>query len=378
MTGQANLLTLAALVSASVCIGMSFGIGIPLTSLTLESWQEPDWVIGVAGALPWVANVVSLPLVLPRAAKIGPVPAMFYGCAAAALGYLALYALQSTHAWLLIRFLMGAALTLPWILSESWINALPGEDTRGRVIALYAIGFFLGFLAGPVVLTWTGITGFKPFATAAAACLLACVPIFFVRKEAPPVAPVALREVRGAFVSAPAGMAGGLLAGLAESNFTSLLPNVALAAGLSQTVALELLSVLLIGGIALQFPIGWFSDKIPRLTALYALGAAIIILTAILPVALKSNLAAFVTSFALGGGTLGFYTVGLAIVGDAVPKHLLVAANAAFLVAYQIGSVTGPVVAGAAMTVDPIVGFTVATIAAMIAGLAALAKVSAR
>jgi MFS family permease len=49
------------------------------------------------------------------------------------------------------------------------------------------------------------------------------------------------------------------------------------------------------------------------------------------------------------GVASAFYTVGLALIGERVRPGQLASANAAFIFAYGMGSLAGPVSAGAAM-----------------------------
>ena len=72
---------------------------------------------------------------------------------------------------------------------------------------------------------------------------------------------------------------------------------------------------------------------------------------------MTTPLAAIIVAFLIGGVILGFYTVGLAIIGERVGANDLAAANAAFLVMYQAGAIVGPIVAGIAMTTSPVTGF---------------------
>jgi len=141
---------------------------------------------------------------------------------------------------------------------------------------------------------------------------------------------------------------------------------VALAAGLSQRDALLLLSVMTLGGIALQFPIGWLSDKVSRFAVTVVLALAFIALVLTLPLVLTTPVAARTIAFLLGGVILGFYTLGLAVVGERVGANDLAAANAAFLVMYQAGSILGPLSAGIAMTVAPVTGFVATMVGLMI------------
>jgi MFS family permease len=365
-TPRQRVLSLAAVIATAFGVGLSFGIGFPLTALTFEAWHQPKWIIGLAGAAPAIAVLIALP-VLPRiVAKLGPVVAITIGCLLGATGFLALYTFDGPWAWIIIRLLMSVGFALPWLAGETWINSVSREETRGRVIAIYAIAFFLGFSVGPVVLGNLGLVGLWPFLSGAVGTAVASVPILLARQLAPEFCHDGSQDILSAVKLTPAAMAAAFIGGFAEISNFSLIPNVALAAGHSQASALALLSTMTLGGIVLQFPIGWLSDKISRVAVIIALAIAFICLVLILPMVLMKPGAAAVVVFLLGGVILGFYTLGLAIVGERVGANDLAAANAAFLIMYQGGSIVGPLAAGAAMTVAPVTGFVTTMVGLMI------------
>ncbi|MEQ1670552.1 MAG: MFS transporter, partial [Hyphomicrobium sp.] len=92
---------------------------------------------------------------------------------------------------------------------------------------------------------------------------------------------------------------------------------------------------------------------------------------------LNAPVLALVMAFALGGVILGFYTVGLSIVGERVAPKDIAAANAAFLIMYQVGAILGPLAAGAAMTLSPVLGF-IATVCGLMLISAIALQVFAR
>ncbi len=365
LTPKQRTMSLAAVIAAAFGIGLSFGVGLPLTALTLEAWSEPKWVIGLAGATPSFAILLVLPLVPRLVARWGAITTILVGCLIGATGFLALYSFSTTPAWIAARFVMSGALALPWLVGETWMNAVATEATRGRIIAVYAISFFLGFLAGPLVLDYAGLTGPLPFLAGAAGSGLACLPIILAQRLAPDLTDTQTMRVGAALGLAPIAMVSGFLGGFAEMSYLSLIPNVGLAAGLEEGQALRLLSVLTFGGIILQYPIGWLADKVPRIGVTVALAVIFIGLSLLLPYALMSAFWAAVAAFLLGGVILGFYTLGLVIVGEQVAPSKLAAANVAFLVMYQIGGIAGPVASGAAMTISPVSGFVTTVSAAM-------------
>ena len=370
LSPQQKALSLAAVIAAAFGIGLSFGVGLPLTALTLQAWSEPNWVIGLAGAAPSFAILLVLPLVPSIVARFGAIATILAGCLIGALGFMALYSFSSTVAWIVTRFIMSGALALPWLVGETWMNAVATEATRGRVIAVYAISFFLGFLTGPLVLDYAGLTGPIPFLMGAAGSGLACLPIILAQRLAPDLTHTQSMSVRAALALAPIAMVSGCLGGFAEMSYLSLIPNVGLAAGLEEGPALRLLSVMTFGGIILQFPIGWLADKASRVGVTVALTVLFIGLSLALPWALQSTVSSTIVAFLLGGVILGFYTLGLVIVGEKVAPANLAAANVAFLVMYQIGAIAGPVVSGAAMTLSPVYGFV--TIVSAVMGVATL------
>ena len=357
LTAAQRLLSLAAVTATAFGVGLSFGIGFPLTALSFEAWAQPKWMIGLAGAVPAIAVLLALPI-LPRVVmRLGPVTAIAFGCLVGAAGFAALYAFQSPSAWLIIRLLMSVGFALPWLAGETWINSVSQEATRGRVIAVYAIVFFTGFATGPFVLQNLGLDGPWPFIVGSVGSAFATLPILLARQFAPEFCHDGSHHAISALRMAPAAMAAAFIGGFAEITNLSLIPNVGLAAGLSQNEALGLLSAMTIGGIALQFPIGWLSDKVSRHVVTVGLAVAFVLLVLLLPFVLTSYGAAQVVAFLLGGVILGFYTLGLAVIGERIGPGDLAAANAAFLLMYQGGSIIGPFAAGVAMTVSPVNGF---------------------
>lgn len=114
---------------------------------------------------------------------------------------------------------------------------------------------------------------------------------------------------------------------------------------------LRLLTVLMVGGVVLQFAIGWLADRMPRASLLAALGVSLAAASALLGVTAQQPPLAFAAAFVLGGVCLGFYAVGLAMLGERVAPGQLALANAAFLMTYEAGAIGGPLLGGAAMDI---------------------------
>jgi MFS family permease len=364
--GRRQVISLAIVLSMTFGVGLAFGIGIPLTTLTLESWRQPEWMIGLAGAAPALGVLLMLPFVPRIIGWLGPVAAIAIGCFIGALGFLALYGLSTPWAWVIARCLMCAGLALPWLGGETWINSVSSQSTRTRIIGIYVSVFFIGFALGPPILQAVGLTGIWPFLAGALGVSLSALPAILFRKYAPEFHHDETQGLLAAGRIAPIATIGGFVAGLSEMTSYALLPNVALSSGLTEAAALDLLLMLLLGGIFLQVPLGWFADKLSRTTFLLSVIALVTVLLWALPWLIAVPILPSIIAFLIGGIALGFYTSSLSIIGDEVMPKDLAGANAAFLVMYQLGGIAGPATAGLAMTWEPSIGFAATLSAVML------------
>ncbi len=187
------------------------------------------------------------------------------------------------------------------------------------------------------------------------------MPIFLARDLAPDLAHEPATGLLGGMRMAPAAMAGAFLGGFLETSHFALLPNVAMAGGLDEGAALRLLTALIVGGLVTQYALGWLADRMSRKRILVSLGVLYPVFIAAFPWVLARPEFAPALIFVLGTSVIGFYMLGLAMLGQEVEPSQLATANAAFILMYTTGGIVGPVISGAAMTDSPMYGFVVAT-----------------
>jgi MFS family permease len=370
--------SLTAVILSCFGVGIAFGLGYPLTAVVLEGRGEPSWIIGLAGAAPSLAILALLPI-LPRAvARIRPSTAIILGCTCCAAAYGALYFLEATWGWIALRFLMGATIALPWIVGETWVNHIAEDSHRARVISFYAVSFFSGFALGPILLEHFGSDGPWAFVIGAGGALLAALPIYIARDLAPDLAHEPATGLIGGMRLAPAAMAGAFLGGYLETSHFALLPNVAIAGGMNEATALRLLTALIVGGLLTQYTLGWLADRTSRKSLLVALGLVYAALIVLLPFVLSTPGLALALIFVLGTTVIGFYMLGLAMLGQEVEASQLATANAAFIMMYTSGGIVGPAISGVVMTDGPVFGFVASTATAALVFTAVIAFARSR
>jgi MFS family permease len=179
--------------------------------------------------------------------------------------------------------------------------------------------------------------------------ILLAAPLLAAHRLAPSLSDPGRFSLGRVMSLAPLGMAAALADGVIEFGYLSLLPAYATEAGASDSTALHLLAVLLIGGVTLQFFMGWLADRVDRVRLLATLGVLLSALCALLAVLVDAEGFAVLPASSVGGVAMAFYALGLTLLGEQVPADQLVLGNAGFFMAYAAGGVVGPLVGGAAM-----------------------------
>ena len=371
-------LSLAAVFSSCLGVGLIFGFQPPLIALALSRLGYSSFAIGAVTAASLIAVILCGPF-YPRAIiRLGLKRCVVGGIVFAAAIMLLMPLWPSVPLWLMLRFVAGCALGLVWIASEIWMNSVSSIESRGTVMGIYGTVFSIGIVAGPVLLEFTGTQGAKPFTIGAACLILTLLPLAMLRKVASAAQEFTpLRDLSGALKTAPIVMLAALVAGLVESADLTLLPLFGVHAGLDEQAALLLVAVFMAGNVVLQVPIGLLADRYGRKTLLGICALASGIGPLLLQASLGSALLLWPLLFLWGGTLYAFYSQGVALLGEEFPVENLPSANTLFVMVYCLGGVIGPSAGGIAMDLWPSRGLPVLLSGAallMLGGLALSAR----
>jgi len=342
--------SLGAVFSSSFGVGLIFGFQPPLMALVLERGGASSFEIGAVTSISTLAVILCGPFYPRTITRLGLRAAIILGVGISTAMMLVMPWLPGFRGWLVLRFVTGCAIGLEWIASEIWLNRLSTDQSRGTVMGAYATVFAAGVTAGPLLLQLTGTSGWRPFAIGALCLALTALPLFAARDHtAADSAPGGRLQWLQIARAAPIVMVAALIAGLVESAYVSLLPVFALLRGLDERSSLVLVTVFLAGNVILQLPIGRLGDRLGRLRVL-ALCAAVCVIGPILLSAVLGTAWLSWPLLLLWGGTMyGFYTQGIALLGESYPHAELADANTVFVVVYCAGGIVGPSLGGLAM-----------------------------
>jgi MFS family permease len=374
MQQPSRRLTLAAVFSSCLGVGLNFGFQPPLIALALSRLGYSSFATGAVTAASLIAVILCGPF-YPRAiVRLGLKRCIVGGIVFAAAILLLMPLSPGVPFWMVLRFIAGCALGLVWIASEIWMNSVSGTESRGTVMGIYGTVFSIGIVAGPILLEFTGTQGAKPFAIGAACLLLTLLPLAVLRRvnsAAQEFKP--LRGLSGALKTAPIVMLAALVAGLVESADLTLLPLFGLHSGLDERAALFLVAVFMVGNVVGQVPIGLLADRYGRRTLLGLCALASGIGPLLLPVSLATPMLLWPLLFVWGGTLYAFYSQGVALLGEEFAVEDLPTANTLFVMVYCLGGVIGPSVGGMAMDLWPGWGLPVLLSGAALLMLAGLA-----
>jgi MFS family permease len=337
-----------AVCAAVISIGLALGVTMPLVSLRLEGWGYGSFAIGVMAATPAVGVLLGASLAGRLAGYFGTVRLMQLCLLAGAFSVGLLALVQDYWVWLVLRLVIGVALTVVFILGESWINQLAVEKWRGRLVALYGTGYALSQLCGPLLLTALGTTGDLGFWVGTG--LLIGGSLLLLGRSGAPVVDGHSASGRGLLVfcrKLPAIAWAVMLFAAFEAMMLTLLPIYGLRQGFTQDVALLLVSVVVVGDAALQLPIGLLADRVSRRDLFRGCGVVLLFSSLGIPLLLHSPLI-WPVLVLFGASAGGLFTLSLILIGERYRDDELVRANAHIAQLWGLGCLVGPLLTGAA------------------------------
>ena len=347
---------------ACAAIGLQAGVAMPLVPLALERQGADKFTIGLVAAA-WSIGMLAFGTRIPYlAARFGAVPLIVASVVAGATLTVAYTLISGPLAWFILSLLHGFVGSVPWVVSEIWMNVVVEEGRRGRVMGIYAALVALGMALGPLVLQLVGVYGPAPFLTCAGLALLVVVPLLPYWKSAPAIEHTADSGFAIVVVAAPLAMFAAFACGLGEQVAFSFLPVYAVGAGVSAENGALWLSAFVMGNVVLQWPIGWMADHFDRRAVLAGCTFASAVLVGLLPMVSAQAPAVVGVILLWGGISFAIYPVGLALLGQRFGGGDIARANTAFSMLYILGGLIGRPLTGAAMDAvgDPGLGWTLA------------------
>lgn len=256
-------------------------------------------------------------------------------------------------AWMILRVVNGFCIAGMTATVESWLNERSGNETRGRVLGFYMLTFYLAIALGQTLVNVAAVGGNDHLMIAAALIGLSLVPIAMTRLGEPDLDDVRILGVRGLYAASPVGVVGAGVGGILVGSFYALGVVFARKIGLSVSESAMFMSVVVLGGLGFQVPIGILADRYDRRIVmsgiLIAVGASWGLLSNAIAGGAPLTLL-MVMAVAFGGAMSSVYPLCVAQTFDRLERKYYVAASGRLLMVYSFGAAIGPLLASTLMS----------------------------
>jgi MFS family permease len=248
--------------------------------------------------------------------------------------------------WAGLRVLIGFCFSGIYITAESWLNNTASNETRGQALSAYMIVQMIGIIASQFLLNVASPSSFTLFVIPSVLVSLAFMPILLANTPAPTFESTKPLSFRALFQISPLGCMGMLLTGGIFSAMFGMASVWGAKSGLNVREISIFIGAMYVGGLVLQYPIGWASDRLDRRNLIFilsALGGAVMAVATIFDLPFVMLLA---VSMALGGITNPLYSLLIAYTNDFLGKESMASASAGLIFLNGLGAIAGPVATG--------------------------------
>ena len=170
-----------------------------------------------------------------------------------------------------MRVVVGFCFSGLYVVAESWINDMSSNENRGQALSLYILIQMFGVVAGQLLLNVADPSGYGLFVLISVLVSVSFAPILLSVTPTPLFAsskPMSLFDLMRA---SPLGCVGVFIMGGVFSALLGMSSVFGAQKGLSVKEISWFVTAIYVGGMLMQYPVGWLSDRMDRRTLIVAL-----------------------------------------------------------------------------------------------------------
>ena len=260
-------------------------------------------------------------------------------------------------AWTVLRIVIGFCFSGVYVTAESWLNNASSNENRGKSLSLYMIMQMAGLVAGQGVMTLGDPGGYLLFIVPSVLVSISIAPILLTATPTLAFESTKPMSIRRLFQVSPLGAVGILMMGGVFSAIFGMSSVFGTEAGLGVAQISGFIAMIFLGGMFLQAPIGWLSDRIDRRRLVLACAIVGVISALGGAVAANSYSVLLAAAFLIGGMSNPLYALIIAHTNDFLDADDMAAASGGLIFLNGIGAITGPLITGWLMGLTGPAGF---------------------
>lgn len=333
---------------------LMIGNGLQGTLLGVRATHEgfPTYATGIIMSMYYAGFLLGSHFVPKLIQGVGHIRVFTALASVAAITVLLHGLMPDEWVWMPVRAATGFAFAGLYIVIESWLNNAVGNQSRGQMMAVYLVVLYGSMAIGQYILTAADPAALTLFTVSSIAITMAVLPISLSSRPAPKFeTPVKVSPLQ-LFKTSPLGVFGVFSSGMANACLFAIGPVYAAEAGFDLPQISNFMAAAIVGGVLLQFPIGFLSDRYDRRSVLIGVSllAALFCVTAIVCAGISQYLL-YLAMFLIGGTALTIYGLSSAHTNDHLSPAQIVAASASMLMINGLGSIVGPILSTTFMNI---------------------------
>lgn len=251
--------------------------------------------------------------------------------------------------WALLRFIDGLCVAGVYVCLESWLNDRAEPRSRGAVLAAYMIALYAGQAIGQLLLNLSDAKPSMPFLIASILITLAIVPVALTRSMSPTLGDHAPLRMRRLYEISPLGVVGAAVTGVILGAFYGLGAVYVRRLGMDVAATSFFMSMVILGGVALQWPLGRLSDRFDRRRVIVGVLIGVLLVSLTIAAAGAPGVPLLLLGAAFGGLSFALYPLCVAHTHDHLAADQRVGASGGLVLVYSAGAAVGPLAGASAM-----------------------------
>lgn len=255
-------------------------------------------------------------------------------------------AVPNPYFWILLRIILGFCFSGVYVVAESWLNDSASNENRGQTMSAYLIVQMVGIVVAQMVLNLADPSGFILFVLMSVLVSVSFAPILLSVSPAPVFHTTQPMSLKNLYQVSPLGFVGSFLLGFVFSALFGMSAVFATGKGMSIGDISIFVSAIYVGGMVLQYPIGWISDRMDRRTLIAELtifGAVFMFLG----MSFADNFYVLILmAFVVGGISNPLYSLYIAYTNDFLEYEDMAAASGGLIFIHGVGAISGPLIVG--------------------------------
>ena len=252
-------------------------------------------------------------------------------------------------AWALGRVVIGFCFSGVYVTAESWLNNSADNANRGKALSVYMIVQMFGIVSAQVLLAMGDVGGYALFIVSSVLVSISFAPILLSISPTPAFETAKPMQLKTLIKISPLGCFGMFLLGGVFSAQFGMSAVYGVAAGLTIVQISLFVSSIYVGALLMQYPIGWFSDRVDRRLVILIVASLGGVMSLVAFSFDQYFSALLVAAFIIGGTSNPLYSLLIAYTNDYLEADDMASASGGLIFINGMGAIAGPLVTGKMM-----------------------------